>query len=137
MKKTRLRLPLVMTLLIGVATALSLASHRVRAATAAPAAASAPALAPSAPERAKPEKRLATPQEQRDSATAPGELRTEVQATPQLNIPLRSSGGSGKATYVPPARGKAAPSGGVDDSAARCRAMSDKKAQQDCLDKLR
>ena len=107
-----------------------------RAASASENAASAPDIVASTPARAKPEKRLATPQEKRDSATAPGELRTEVQATPQLNIPLRSSGGSGKATYVPPARGKAAPSGGVDDSAARCRAMADKKAQQDCLDKL-
>ena len=69
-----------------------------RAASASENAASAPDVVASAPARAKPEKRLATPQEKRDSATAPGELRTEVQATPQLNIPLRSSGGSSRRT---------------------------------------
>lgn len=106
-----------------------------RVATAAENAASAPAVLPAASAPTKPEKRPATPQEKRDSATAPGELRTEVRATPQLNIPLKPSG-AGKATYVPPSRGKASPSGGIDDSAARCNAMADAKAQQECRDKL-
>lgn len=104
-------------------------------ATGADNAASAPAALPAASAPSKPEKRPATPEEKRDSATAPGELRTEVRATPQLNIPLKSSG-AGKPTYVRPPRGKAAPSGGIDDSAARCNAMADAKAQQECRDKL-
>ncbi|MCB2019840.1 MAG: hypothetical protein M9915_18000 [Rhizobacter sp.] len=106
------------------------------AATAAATAASAPAVAPSAVSPAKPEKRPPTPEEGRDSATAPSDLMPESRVTPQLNLTLTPSG-TNKPTYVRPSKGKAAPSGGIDDSAARCKAMSDEKARQDCLGKLR
>ncbi|MEO8125334.1 MAG: hypothetical protein ABI633_14900, partial [Burkholderiales bacterium] len=100
------------------------------------AAASAPAVMPaaSAPPT-KPQKRPATPEEKRDSGTEPGELRPDSRVIPQINVPLNPSG-AGKPAYVRPARGKAAPSGGVDDSAARCNAIADAQARKDCLDKL-
>ena len=106
-------------------------------AVAAAAAASAPAVMPAASSpTAKPEKRPATPEQGRDSAAAPSDLHSESRVTPQINVPLNPSG-AGKPAYVRPARGKAAPSGGIDDSAARCKAMTDAQARQDCLDKLR
>lgn len=92
---------------------------------------------PSAPApTARPEKRPATPQEKRDSATAPSQLNPALREVPQINVPITPSG-AGKATYVPPQRAKAAPSGGVDDSAARCNAIADAAARKECLDKLR
>lgn len=106
-------------------------------ALAADAAASAPAVAPSAVTPAKAEKRPATPQEGRDSATAPGDLRPAARVTPQISVPLMPGGVAGKPAYVRPARGNGAPSGGVDDSAARCNAIADAQARKDCLDKLR
>lgn len=123
-------MPFVAALLVAlVATASAVAAPA--------AAASAPAVMPAASSPpAKPEKRPATPQESRDSATEPGELRPESRVTPQINVPLNPSG-AGKPAYVRPARGKAAPSGGIDDSAARCKAMTDAGSRQECLDKLR
>ncbi len=56
--------------------------------------------------------------------------------TPQISVPLMPGGVAGKPTYVRPARGNGAPSGGVDDSAARCNAIADAQARKDCLDKL-
>lgn len=108
---------------------------RAASAPAAPAA-SAPAAMPAASvSPVKPEQRPATPDEKRDSATEPGDLRPESRVTPQINVPLSPSG-AGKPAYVRPARGKAAPSGGIDDSAARCNAIEDAQARKECLDKL-
>ena len=120
-------------LLTGLLAALAAAPLVVAAAATA---ASAPAVAPSAVSPAKPEKRPATPDEKRDSATAPGDLRPDARVTPQLNLSLTPSG-IAKPDYVRPADGKVIPSGGVDDSTARCKAVIDAKARQDCLDKLR
>jgi len=105
-------------------------------AASAPGAASAPAIAPTASAPARTEPRLATPEAKRDSGTAPGDLRPEARVTPQLNVPLTPSG-AGKPAYVRPSQGKATPSGGIDDSAARCQALADAQARKDCLDKLR
>lgn len=99
-------------------------------------AASAPAVAPSAVTPAKAEKRPPTPQEGRDSATAPSDLRPAARVTPQVSVPLLPGGVAGKPAYVRPARGNGAPSGGIDDSAARCNAIADAQARKDCLDKL-
>lgn len=124
------RLQFIVALLAGLVASPTLVS-------AAESAASAPAqaVAPAASSPDKPGKRPATPQENRDSATTPGDLRPDARVTPQLSIPLNPSG-AGKPTYVRPPRGKPAPSGGIDDSAARCKAMADAQARQDCLGKL-
>lgn len=123
------RIHFVLTLLAGLLVA-------TLPATAADRAASAPAIMPaaSAPP-VKSEKRSAAPEEKRDSATEPGELRPESRVTPQISVPLNPSG-TGKPAYVRPASGKAAQSGGINDSAARCNAISDVQARKDCLDKL-
>lgn len=105
------------------------------AAPAAATATSASAVLPAVSAPAKPQKRPATPEEKRDSGTEPGELRPESRVIPQINVPLNPSG-AGKPAYVRPARGKAAPSGGVDDSAARCNAIENPQARKECLDKL-
>lgn len=127
-------LPLAFALLAALLAAEPPASAATPAASSP--AASAPAAVPAvAPPAAKPEKRPATPEEKRDSATEPGELRPDSRVVPQINVPLKPSG-PGKATYVPPPRGKPAQSGGVDDSAARCNAIADAAARKECLDKL-
>ncbi len=124
-----LHMPFVLALLVGLLAA-------ALPATAADPAASAPAVMPAASSPpVKPPKRPATPEEKRDSATEPGEQRPESRVIPQINVPFTPSG-AGKPAYVRPARGKAAPSGGVDDSAARCNAIADAQARKDCLDKL-
>lgn len=122
--------PFVLALLAG-----SLAAA-IPAAAADPSA-SAPAVMPaaSAPPL-KPEKRTATPEEMRDSATEPGDLRPESRVTPQINVPLNPAG-TGKPAYVRPSSGKAAQSGGINDSAARCNAIEDAQARKDCLARLR
>jgi hypothetical protein len=133
--KSLLRPFLVLALLAAALPATAAAP--AASAPAAAAAASAPAAAPTAPPRvAKPEKRPATPEEKRDSGTEPGDLRPESRVVPQVNVPLTPSG-AGKATYVPPQRGKPAQHGDVDDSAARCNAIADATARKECLDKLR
>lgn len=118
-----------------VALFAALLSAPLGAAAAEPAA-SAPAVAPSAVSPAKAEKRPATPQENRDSAPAAGDLQPTTRVTPQLNVPLKPGGVAGKPAYVRPARGNGAPSGGINDSAARCNAIADAQARKDCLDKL-
>jgi hypothetical protein len=84
---------------------------------------------------AKPEKRPATPAEMRDSATAPGDLRPERRVTPQLSIPLTPNA-SPKPVLTPTPKGTTGPSGGVDDSVARCNAMADAQARDACHAKL-
>lgn len=84
---------------------------------------------------AKPDKRPATPAEMRDSATAPGDLRPERRVTPQLSIPLTPNA-TPKPVLTPTPKGAAAPSGGVDDSVARCNAMADAQARDACRAKL-
>lgn len=129
------------TLPLAFALLISLPAAALPASAAAPSAsapsASAPAVIPavSAPS-AKPEKHPPTAEERHDSGAKPDLVRPDSRITPQLNVPLTPSG-AGKATYVPPARGKPAQSGGVDDSAARCNAMTDAAARKECLDKLR
>lgn len=105
--------------------------------TAAQAAASAPAITASAPPAGKPEKRLLTPTESRNSATMAGERQIERPATPQISIPLNNAAQpTPKSVLLPPPRAKPAPSGGIDDSAARCAALADAQARQECRDKL-
>jgi len=100
-------------------------------------AASQPNIAASAVPAGKPEKKILTPAESRDSATAPGDLRPERRVTPQISIPLNKSGQvPAKSLVTPPPRAKPAPSGGIEDAAARCAALADAKARDDCRAKL-
>ena len=81
--------------------------------------------------------RLLTPEQKRDNAelTAAPESRPDRAVTPQLTIPLGRK--AAPATGGPAAvRGSKAPaSGGVDDAAARCEALSGKQARLICLDR--
>ena len=96
-----------------------------------------PSIAASAVPAGKPEKKILTPAELRDSATAAGDLRPERRVTPQISIPLNKSGqGSAKSLVATPPRAKAAPSGSIEDAAARCAALADAKARDQCRAKL-
>lgn len=117
------------------------ASAPAKAAASAPAnaAASAPAITAPAPTRSVPQKHLATPQEQRESAAGTNQMRPESRVTaPQINVPINPSG-AGKPAYSVPRSGKTATGSGgsVDDSAARCNAIADAQERKDCLAKLR
>ena len=86
----------------------------------------------------KPEKKILTPSESRDSATAPGDLRPERRVTPQVTLPLTQAGKAvpAKSVLTPPLRANPAPSGGIDDAAARCGALVDAQARDQCREKL-
>lgn len=99
-------------------------------------AASAPAPSPAA----KPPPRLLTPDEKRASATAPGTLRPERPALPQVAVPLERTAGAEVRTVVRTPRREAAAqaaSGRVSDAAARCSARKDAMSREDCHDDLR
>ena len=96
---------------------------------------SVPAQSPaaSAAVAAKPRPAPLTPQQLRESATSPGELRPERATAPQVNVPL----GRKPAVPVKPQskasrRGEAEPADGIDDSVARCEAQSDRQVRADC-----
>jgi hypothetical protein len=96
-----------------------------------------PSLAASAAPTGAPEKRSLTPAEARHSATMAGDLRPAEPVAPQITIPLdKAAPTTPKALLSPPARTKPAPSGGVDDSAARCAALADAAARDQCRAKL-
>jgi hypothetical protein len=89
--------------------------------------------AASAPVAAKPRSAPLTPQQLRESATSPGELRPERAPVPQINVPL----GRKPAVPVKPqskasGRGEAEPADGIDDAVARCEAQSDRQVRADC-----
>jgi hypothetical protein len=78
-----------------------------------------------------------TPQQSRDSATTPGDLRPEHATVPQINIPF------GKAPAAAPKPPSAAPRGsnaasdvGIDDAVARCEAETDKSVREVCRARL-
>jgi len=98
-------------------------------------AASAPAPSPAS----KPQPRLLTPDEQRASATAPGMLRPERPALPQVEVPLQRTAGAEVRSVVRSPRREAAAlasSGRVADDAARCGARKDMAAREDCRENL-
>jgi len=97
--------------------------------------ASAPAQSPaaSAPVAAKLRSAPLTPQQLRESATSPGELRPERAAVPQINVPLgRKPGVPVKPQSKTSRRGEAEPADGIDDAVARCEAQSDRQVRADC-----
>jgi hypothetical protein len=100
-----------------------------------------PAASAPAPSRpSKPPPRLLTPDEKRASATAPGTLRPERPALPQVEVPLQRTAGAEVRTVVRTPRREAAAlaaSGRVSDGAARCGAQKDAVAREDCQEDLR
>jgi hypothetical protein len=105
----------------------------------APAQVSAPAQSPtaSAPVAGKPRATPLTPQQLRESATSPGDLRPEHAAVPQVNVPL----GRKPAVPVKPqskasSRGEAEPADGINDAVARCEAQADRQVRADCRARL-
>ena len=125
-----------------VACALAVAAGTASAQSAAPVAEPAlpaSAASPSAPASAAPVgPRLRSPAETGNRAAAPGALRPERAVTPQINIPF------GKVPPPPPkaetgaaTRGNpAAPSGTVDDAAARCESQVDDQVRAACRARL-
>ena len=125
-------------LCLAFATAVALALPAAYAQTAAPPAP--PADAASVAPKAPPDKRNLTPTEARDSAPTAGDLRPQQsRVAPQISIPLNNKGGQVplKGLVSPPPRATPKPAGGVDDSAARCTAIADAQAREQCRDKLR
>ena len=98
------------------------------------AAAPSPAAVASAAPPTKPTPRLMTPDEKRETATLPGELRPERPAAPQLSIPLGKT--PDKPSSPAAQRGKSATTGGVEDSVARCNAQANEAERAKCRDQL-
>ncbi len=93
----------------------------------------------SAPPVGLPGPRLQTPEEKRDAASPPNDLRPIGTVTPQIVVPLRQTAPPASplnSDPVPAPVGRVAPAGGVDDAAARCGALTDKQARAACRDKL-
>jgi hypothetical protein len=107
------------------------------------ASAPAPMAAASASPVAKPGPRRLTPQESRDSATAPGDLRPEHAVVPQINIPfgkkqaapLKPQSNAGRSANASRSA-SAASAAGIDDAVARCEAESDKQVRASCRARL-
>jgi len=77
------------------------------------------------------------PQQLRESATSPGELRPEHAAVPQITVPLgRKPAVPVKPQSTASRRGVAEPADGVDDAVARCEAQSDRQVRADCRARL-
>lgn len=112
---------------LAIAMAFALPSAPAQAQASAPLA----TAAASAPRPTKPARRLLTPEQARQSATAPGELRPERQVAPQIVIPLTKKPQPPTNPNLP-RKGKATPSGGIDDAVARCEAQSDPQARARC-----
>ena len=96
-----------------------------------------PMAAASGPTAPLPGPRLLTPAQSRDRAAPPGELRPERPVTRQIHIPF------GKAPPAPSKplrqtlrRDPVAPTGGIDDAAARCEARHGEQARAKCRDQL-
>ena len=100
--------------------------------------AQAPAPAASAAVAARPGPALRTPEEKRDSATVPGDLRPEDRVVPQLTLtlgrtpppPVVGASGAGK-------RARAKANGGIDDAVARCAARETAQERADCRAAIR
>lgn len=87
---------------------------------------------PQAPRRAKPERRPLAPQELRDSASFPGEMRPEDMPPPQVTVPLgRKPPPPSPATAGAAAQDATAP-GKIDDRVARCKALADVRERAAC-----
>ena len=96
-----------------------------------------PAPEASAPAGAQPGRQLMSPEALRDSATAPGSLRPERPALPQVTVavgvpptePAASAPGA-----LPP--NPAASAGGISDAVARCEAKTSALERRQCRRQL-
>lgn len=101
--------------------------------------ASAPALPGASAPAAKPAPRPLSPNELRESASPPGDLRPENPVKPQISIPL---GKKPVPSLAPEPRAQrrigsaSAVTGGIDDASARCEAEVGDAARAACRDKL-
>jgi hypothetical protein len=98
------------------------------------------ASAPAPRPEPSPQPRHLTPDEKRASATAPGTLRPERPALPQVEVPLERVAGAEVRTVVQTPRREAAAraaSGRISDGAARCGAQKDPAVREDCREDLR
>lgn len=97
-----------------------------------------PASAASAPVPAAPAgPRLRSPAETGNRAAAPGDLRPERPVTPQISIPFGKLPPPPKGEAGAARRGNpAAPSGTVDDAAARCESQVDDQLRAACRARL-
>ncbi len=95
--------------------------------------------APTAPARADPQPgpRLMSPEALRDSATAPGSLRPERPALPQVSVPVGVPPPEPTASspgVLPP--NPAASAGGISDAVARCEAKTSALERRQCRRQL-
>jgi len=80
----------------------------------------------------EPGPRLLSPSEQRDSATAPGDMRPERPVTPQISVPLA------RKPAAPPPDPTRAGAAAEDDPVtglARCATLKGEQVRQQCKDK--
>ena len=97
----------------------------------------APMPAASAAPSAKPDPKQLTPQQSRDSATTPGDLRPEHATVPQINIPFGKTPAAAPKTPSSAPRGSNAASDvGIDDAVARCEAEPDQGVREVCRARL-
>ena len=118
-------------LIIGTASlALAFVAAQGQTPSPRPAASSASAAAPTT---AKPGKRPLSPEELRDSATMPGELRPAAPVVPQVNIPIgKGAAQPSMAASAVPQNAASAP-GQINDAVARCKAQTDPKERAKCM----
>jgi hypothetical protein len=116
-----------------VALACAMLPWGVMAQATAPLPGSAASTSPSATPGPKP----LTPQQSRDSATTPGNLRPEHATVPQVNIPLgKTPAAALKTQSTAPRGGNAASEVGIDDAVARCEAEPDRSVREVCRARL-
>ena len=84
----------------------------------------------------KPGPRVVTNTEQRETSAAPGALRPDPKVAPQVSIPLVSTPVSAAKKPFTGRGSTAAPTGGIDDSAARCDAEMTAQLREQCRSKL-
>jgi hypothetical protein len=96
-----------------------------------------PSFAASAPAAATPSPKQLTPQQSRNSAATPGDLRPEHATVPQINIPLgKTPAAAPTKPSSAPRGGNAASAAGIDDAVARCEAEVDQSVREVCRARL-
>jgi hypothetical protein len=129
MKPTQLHiwgLPLVVAVVVALTPTIAMAQVSGQALDAASAAS--PGL--------QPNHRLMTPEQKRDSATVPGDLRPERPVTPQINMSFGKIPPASPSAARPVPRSAAASATGVNDAAARCEAQDSDSLRASCRAKL-
>jgi len=84
----------------------------------------------------RPGPRVVTTTEQRENSATPGAVRPDPKVAPQVNIPLVNTPVSARKPPLTSRSGNTAPTGGIDDTAARCEAESNAQLREQCRNKL-